>query len=242
MPMPATAPVPIVLLAWRRPEYLAKCLNGLAHVAGIGGAVLLPHVEPGCAESRALIEGFAACAVRPTWNAERLGFLANCLAGLEHGFALGDYLLFFEEDVVPAADFLEYHAWARERYRDDPGVGSVAAYHRRESACPRAEHHAVRRRPGFHGWGCGLWRDKLPVPLAGIAAGGSLDTTYDRHYRATGTVEVYPELSRVQNVGLTTTVQTDTAYDAAWYLKNHRLKHWAGQVEPLDAGEFREVA
>ena len=230
----------IALIAYRRPEYLERCLAGLAACEGVADAVLHAHIEPGCERTRALIEGFDACEVRPVFNAERLGCNPNTAAALAAAFGTADYAVFLEEDIVPARDFLVYHNWAAHRYRGEAGVGSVAAYHRRAEACPPEEHHTVRRRVGFHGWGCGSWRDRLGARLPEFRPDLSWDTMMDRAYRETGTVEVYPELSRCQNIGLTSSMQDGPEFTPGWFLRHHRLRHWAGNTADLGQGEFIE--
>ena len=232
--------IAIALVAYRRPEYLARCLDGLAACVGVADAILHAHVEPGCDETRSLIEKFDACEVRSLFNAVRLGCMPNTAAAMGAAFGGADYAVFLEEDIVPAVDFLIYHAWAAHRYRDEPGVGSVAAYHRRSEACPPEEHHIVRRRVAFTGWGCGSWRDRLGAVLRDFTPDLSWDTMVDRSYRESKTVEVYPELSRVQNIGLTTTAQDDPDLSPGWYLRHHRLRHWGGNVE-VGRREFREI-
>jgi len=60
MPSAMSAPLMLTLTATSRPEYLCEVLESLRRCDGIESAVLLPHVEPGNDEVRALIHGRAA--------------------------------------------------------------------------------------------------------------------------------------------------------------------------------------
>lgn len=235
-------PLAIAFVAWNRPEYTARSLAALGACDGIGDAVLHAHVEPGNDEVRALVEGFAACEVRAVFNPTRLGCVANTGAALGAAFGTAEYATFVEDDILPAPDFLEFHRWARGRYRGDSGVSSAAAYHRRPDPCPPADHYAVRRRVGFHGWGCGSWRDRLGARLGDFRDDLSWDTAMDRQFRAAGLVEVHPLLSRVQNIGLASSFRLDEPdISPGWYLKHHYIAHWAGNAQ-VAPGAFFEVA
>lgn len=230
--------IALAMPLWSRPDYTWQALDALRTCRGIADCVLFPTVEPGCDEVRALVEAVNFVECRPVFNRERLGCNANTRLAWSRGFDAADYTVLIEEDVVLAPDALEFHQWARDRYRGDRGVLSVTAYHRRQEECPPELLHSVSRRPWFHGWGAGLWADRWPL-VRDCFGGGSWDEAVMNRGAGGGLVEVFPLLSRCQNVGLVTSVQQGAQFTPEWYAENHRLKHWAGDID-VGKGVWRE--
>ncbi|WP_435016212.1 O-methyltransferase [Tundrisphaera sp. TA3] len=242
--MPAD-PLVVILTLAARPKYARRAIDGLRACDGVGDAIIVPCVDPVPGQIDAiwaLVEGIDFAECRPWFNPARLGAHANIRRAWRRGFELADYVAICEEDIVYARDGLDFHRWARDRYRDDAAVFSATAYHQRPGPCPPDRHHAVGRRPWFHPWGAGMWRDRwesLP-PIADDCA----DPGWDIHCRlggiaARGRVEVHPELSRCQNIGMETSVQDPRHRPPSWYAERHHVKHWAGnhRVAP---GAWRE--
>ncbi len=224
-------PIAIVLTACKRPKYLRRVLAELAQCRGIEDCVFLPHIEPGNDEIRSLIETFHACDMRPTFNQTILGPMSNIRASWLDGFAVADYVVIVEEDIVPAKDFIEFHRWANDRFKGSEKVLNVTAYNRRSEPCPSFQDHEVNQRSGFHGWGSGSWKTKLEFWTRIIHPKISWDTMIDQTSRMLNMIEIYPELSRCQNIGITSSVQTVPIHTPEWFMENHRLKHWAGDLD-----------
>ena len=235
--------IPIILTLAARPQYAAQAIEGLRRCRGIGGCIILPHVDyvEGVAEEmRALVDAIDFAEVRPTFHTANIGPHANLRRAWRAGFDLGEYVALVEEDIVYAADALEYHQWARERFRGDSSVYSVTCYNRRPDPCPGDLHHQCRKRVWYHPWGVGTWRDRWYSLPAIDDACSNPGWDLHQHQQAVdvrGLSEVYPELSRCQNIGIFTSVQSDPTLTPEWYARNHFLQHWAGNHD-VEEGEW----
>jgi hypothetical protein len=223
----------LALTAWKRPDYVRRTLDALSRCPEIGDYLLIPHVEPGCDETRHLISSIDFAECRPTWNTARLGSDPNIRAAVRHGLALSDYVVYMDEDALFARDALAFYEWAGDRYRDDPGVASVTAYNRNREAAPEpATHYAVSTRPWFHCFCFALWRDRLPMvdgpPRDGSSPWGS--HALREFVTERGMSEVYPVLGRVDHIGHVTSLQTDKRFSPEWFEWNHGSGNWAGNV------------
>ena len=92
-----------------------------------------------------------------TVNDGRLGNDQNMRAAVEDGFATGaDFVIAAEDDVLVAADLLEYMLAMAARYAADKSVLAVTAW-QGKAAGPLDE---VQRIGWFYGGACwGMWRD-----------------------------------------------------------------------------------
>jgi len=232
----------ITLTAGDRPAYLREVLDALRLCDGIADTILLPHVEPGNDEVRALIEAIDFAPCEPTWNQERLGVNRNTHDALADGFSRAPFVLHLEDDTVPARDCLTYFRYVGKRYAADSSVFTATAYNRLGSLPPRNTWHAIQRRVWLHPWAWATWRNRWES-MAASALWHATDLTWDCRVneivKRTGLHEVYPVLSRVQNIGLTSSVYSN-APPPSWYKKMHYLKHWAGCVS-VPHGEFAEL-
>jgi hypothetical protein len=236
----------VTMCHWKRPEYTRRSLEALSRCVGIEQCLLMPRVEPGCPEVEALVRAVDFCECRPAWNPARLGVNRNTYAALEGGFALADFVVHVEDDVLLAPDALDYFWHARAAYHHDHEVFSVAAYHRVAAPLHLFSFHALGRRRWFHPWGWGTWRNRWDEVRGGLgrALGGPVtwDTWLGRNVVAPdegpGRREVYPVLSRAQNIGLVSSIHATTP---AWHAEHHQLKYWAGDV-PVHPSPFHEEA
>jgi hypothetical protein len=227
---------------FNRPEYTRQVLAHLAACRGIADYLLLPHIEPGCDETRALVEAVDFCECRPTWNLARMFVNNNTVAALDHGFTESDFVIHVEEDVLLAADALEYFAWAGEQYVQDQDVMSATGYHRIDEWPDPSYHHDVKRRQWFHPWSWATWKDRWVGWLRAPAAASGSKMTWDTGitgdvYTGNGFREVYPVLSRAQNIGHRSTIHN---LSPEWFAENHSVKVWAGD-SPVATGTFRET-
>lgn len=226
---------------WNRPDYTRQCLEWLARCDGIATCSARFHCDPGCLEVQRLLNAFDACPAVVTINVERLNCNGNTLAALSGGFAVADFLVHVEDDVLLAQDALTYFAWARDWYRDHADVLAATGFNRVPA---RGGDHDVFRRKWFHPWGWGTWRDRWQV-IQGLDVRQSV-TTWDTvihrsliepaesSYR-----EVYPDLSRTQNIGSHSSIHDSSWFTPDWHQQNQHSPRWAGQSPP-SPGEWRD--
>jgi hypothetical protein len=229
----------ITMCHFNRPEYSRQVFESLRGCDGISDYLILPHVEPGNDEVRALVEGvdFAECI--PTFNSEQFGVGLNTELALADGFRRSDFVIHLEDDVPLASDALQYFEWCQERFRDDLSVFSVTAYNRRMTPPPEADLHRVSRRNWFHPLACATWTNRWQLfrgrlhstkkgwdsLLAwGFCAGDQPGALF----------EVYPELSRAQHIGVKSSL---SELSPEWYVERHDARYWAGDIH-VERGEF----
>ncbi len=234
-----------------RPDYTRASLDALARCEGIADCLYVARVEPGSEEVIEAVRGVGFCEARVVVNPRRLRCAANTVAALGAGFARGDFVIHVEDDILLAPDALDYFRWARDRYRDDPAVATVSAYHRQAEEPGPAEYHDVRRRVWFHPWGWGTWRDRwrsfLRAPAREAMAvdvlpgRGDWDINFSRLFVSRGLHEVYPRLSRAQNIGARSSIHSAVTFTPEWHRAHQHCPHWAGDGRPVPPGLFREV-
>jgi hypothetical protein len=229
----------ITMCHFNRPAYSRQVIEALRGCDGIGDYLILPHVEPGNDEVRALVVeiDFAECI--PTFNAERFGVDLNTELALADGFQHSDFVIHIEDDVVCARDALRYFEWCRERFRDDISVFSVTGYNRCAELPPPDRWHRVSVRHWFHPLACGIWKDRWESfrgRLHSAPAGWDdfLNWMFCAGEQPGAFVEVYPELSRAQHIGVESSVHS---YSPDWYREHHHVPHWAGDYD-VPAGVF----
>jgi hypothetical protein len=152
----------IAFTVCNRPAYLAWALESWKDVRGIGDAHLIFRCEPGCDEAVAMCEAVDFAERTVIVNRERLGVLANPWHALGDGFAVSDFTILGEEDLIVSPDVLEYFAWCRDRYRDDQQVLAVTTHQYLEQPGGLAGVMPQRfdRDPDPHFWVWGTWKDR----------------------------------------------------------------------------------
>jgi hypothetical protein len=245
----------ISLLVLDRPVYTRQVIEALARCEGLSTYVLVVFSqEPSKPETMAAVQDATSMfdipvhvvteTVQPVRRiaSGRLGASAQCsastLRSLEHGFATGaDFLIHLEDDVVPAPDFLRYMEWAAGEFADRTEVFTISAYNRQTEPVAPALHYAWGVRASFTPWGWGTWRDRFAEMQRGWTRYTWPHPGWDEHlYHKLrgGRGEVYPFLSRVQNIGATGGVHV---LSPAWHNTHHHVPYWAGNAV-LAPGSF----
>lgn len=209
--------ISVVMTAYRRPEYLRETLASWSQVRGLENLI----ARRVCVDPSESQEDVARLAREYGWdvrvNASRLGVLVNPVESVGAMFRepLGaDFVILAEEDVVVAADLLEYFAWAQQRFRADPAVMLVCAHTRTHELPGQPDQDVVRRLPGFGSvliWGC--WRGdwlRLIEPTwdrdyssgNGPEEPGGWDHNLQRIMRRSGLASVAPDQSRSDHIGV----------------------------------------
>lgn len=216
------------MTAYRRPAYTREVLNALAECDGIAEWLLLPNVEPGNEEVIATFREFAACECRLVLNRERLGLNRNTQAALMRAFDLkAQVIVHLEDDTVPSPDALRYFEWAvREillpdiKSSDGHQILLASGYHKPNAEPHPDQSHLCTTRPIWTPWGWAVDRPRLIWLLANWCTRNPrcFTCTFKSHYRRTRR-EVYPLLSRIQNIGYEL---GENGRTPQWYRANHR--------------------
>ncbi len=179
----------VVVPTYNRPHFLRRCLDGYLHQSVFPDEVVVADDGSG-EETAALVAEIAAAApfpVRHVWHEDR-GFRAAAVRNRGVAATTADYLLFTDDDCVPAPRLVADHRAAAERgcfvqghrvlvgpeatatfgYRDLTGVRLLALVARGELGnakhCVRLPWPVVRRSRslvGIRSCNLSLWRDDL---------------------------------------------------------------------------------
>lgn len=230
----------ITMTACWRPSYTARVLRALLSCRGLEDYGILVYQDaPPEEPAPGVREGFLATA-EILKNARReldlqhvphpfhLGCNANTLAVLDAGFRHVDYLIHLEDDVLLAPDALAYFDWAGRHYREHLRVWSVSAYSR--DAYNPAWRHLLRTRLHFTPWGWATWRERWARVRPSLEAVHELTWDCQLIRRVCGEFqlrEVYPSLSRSQNIGRRSAVHPEQ-FPPEFYDAEHRTPAFAG--------------
>ena len=200
---------------YNRPHYLAPVLESWRGVRGIEDTYMIYRCEPGYPDVVDLVNRERPRAEgNVVVNDRQLGNDANMLAAVTDGFATGaEFVIAAEDDVLVAADLLEYMAAMAARYAGDKSVLAVTAW-QDEPPGPLDE---VRRRGWFFGGAAwGIWRDRWEEIRHGWPPSG---VGYDGYLfglcQATSRVSIQPMATRCKNIG-EIGVCTNGSFQAVW--------------------------
>lgn len=220
----------------KRPDYTKTVLDALRQCEGVEDYLLLPRVEPVNDEVIALARNIDFAECRVTVNRKSLGCGLNTFCAWQDGFKHGDFIIHLEDDTVPAHDALRYMEHCRDAYAADQGIFSATGYNR-DTYNP-ATTHQIARRAWFTCWLVGTWADRW----AWIKNNWNRDsarwgTHLANQTKARRLHEVYPLLSRCQNIGAERGVHVPSP---EWHKANHHTEHWAG-VYDVKSGKYHEA-
>jgi len=132
-------------------------------------------------------------------NEVKLGCSSNTGYALKSGFDMGgDFVIHIEDDCAIAPDFFMFMEWARETFEFSANVDYVSGWHR----TPAGSLSDVAFRNHFTPWGFGTWRrvfDKVWTEWDHAYVHNGWDWNLRRLLG--DNLEVYPGISRVQNIG-----------------------------------------
>jgi hypothetical protein len=229
----------ITMVLYNRPDYTKIVLDALRGCTGIGEYLLRPHIEPGNGAVVDLVKAIDFVEVESTLNPKKLGIGRNTYLAWDHGFKDADFIVHLEDDTVPSPDCLQYMEFCRDTYRHDQAIFSVTGYNRCNSEPLPTIYHQISRRCFYHCWIVGLWGDRWNwiknnwSPSPG-QYGVHLKSVIQKHGRS----EIFPLLSRSQNIGAERGVHVPSA---EWHREHHYTKYWAGNID-IGSGEYNEIS
>jgi hypothetical protein len=237
----------ITMTAYRRPAYTREVLEALAKCDGIANWILLPNVEPGHEAVIGAFRDFSACESRLLVNRNRLGLNKNTHDALFRAFQLrADVIVHLEDDTVPSPDALRFFDWAVRdllipdvKSSDGHQILLASGYNKPKSE-PRPEQaHSCATRPIWSPWGWAVDRRRLVWLIANWCTRNKKCFTcqFKQHYRRTRR-EVFPTLSRIQNIGYE---QGENGRTAEWYRANHRTPWVADMPVPFKPFELLQA-
>lgn len=240
------------MVAWNRPEYTRRVLEGLATCRGVEKYTLTVSLEPGCPEVEALFHQTWPFCVAYGVHPVRKGVALNTKYVIGSLFGQGaERIIHLEDDTVPAPGALEYFEWAFEKYKHDHSILSISAYYyagqhqcidqdNLGKSVPREHWHAVRRRQWFTPWMWGTWKDRwrdMESQWVNVTHINDSWATHINHHVRGDRYEIIPALARSQNIGAENGVHV---VDPAWHKQHHFNEEWEGKYT-VPHGTFFEL-
>jgi len=206
-------PAPIALIAYRRPDHLARVLSALRSNPECGDTVLYvfsdgPKTESDEAAVERLreiisrIEGFAR--VHATYRPENWGLSRNIIDSVSHVLDRHSEVILLEDDIFVAPHFLRFMNDGLAQYHDEHRVACISGY---SYPIEYRESQTFFLR-GADCWGWGTWRDRWA-------------------YFNSNSSEL---LSELKLRGLQTTFD----FDGAWRISQELENHIAGRNDSWD--------
>jgi hypothetical protein len=157
------------------------------------------------------------------------------------GFYKNNYHIHLEDDTIPGKDCLKFLEWAGNTYENDSQIFSVTSY---VNSSNKTEHYIeknlninkVSRRNWFTPWGWATWRDRFEYIKRNWTNTGWDNTINDITRK--NRYEIYPSVSRVQNIGAEMGVHVP---DADWHKKNQYNEWWIESIKKYNMNEFYEI-
>jgi len=227
----------ITMTAYHRPAYTREVLAALAKYDGIGDWFFLPNVEPGNEEAIAAFRGWDACESRLLVNRQRLGLNKNTHDALFRAYQLrADVIVHVENDTVLSPDTLRYFDWAvRDVLIPDEkhAILLASGYNKPKTEARPDQSHVCDLRQIWTPWGWAVDRSRLTWLIVNWCFRNRKCFTcqFRARYRRTRR-EVFPILSRIQNIGY---AKGENGRSPQWYQANHRTP-WV--AKELGSAEF----
>ena len=147
------------MVAYKRPEYTKRVIDGLKNCKGIEKYKLLAFIEPGYEEVTKLFSDIDFVDKNIYINECVLGINGNTFQAISHGFKYSDYVIHLEDDTVPAPDTLEYFEWAGKEYKENGHIFTVCGYNKVDEV-KKKDYHTVFQKSWFTPWGWAIWEDR----------------------------------------------------------------------------------
>ena len=236
-----------------RPDYLKLVIDSISECEGINQYTFMPVIEtfnshvvdfmkslenPGYMPWR----GYEPLYLENDFNkACGLGCSRATYRALARAFRRADFVVHTEDDVLMGKDCLKYFEWAQDTYHDDPTIFTVSAYNTglRPAWNSSVNNFRVMRRQRFTAggsWGTWVnrWNPDMEKNWDFQERTGGFDFMLNHHVRGTRW-EIYPVLSRVQNIG----IEGFHAMGKEHYYNEVYCTEWSGNTE-IGTGEFHE--
>jgi hypothetical protein len=185
----------LTISAYNRPADFAQVIRALAWCDGVGEYDVVAVLDPSD-KTQELAEIAKAAGIQAMIMQERLGCGSMIRYCMELGFQISDFHIHLEDDTVPSVDCLRWFEWAQ---RNAPAtILTISGYNQHGGdAAP----NTFGIRNWFTPWGWGTWRERFNQHLARAWDSSFWDGGVQRVRERLGMFEMYPRVSRIQNIG-----------------------------------------
>lgn len=162
--MNATLDVPVLLLAFNRPEKTQRVFDAVRaaapsrlYLAADGPRTDVPSDADSCERTRRVLDAVDwPCAVRRLYQPNNLGCKRGVGGAIDWFLAHEESGIILEDDCLPTPDFFWFCAELLERYRNDPEVMMIGGYNPFGTWDDSGTSYVFNRSAPFWGWA--TWR------------------------------------------------------------------------------------
>lgn len=239
----------LFMTAYDRPSYFDQALESWSKVRGLEHWRFVIRIEPG--DFSDVLFGKAVRFLKDiehpnavvVVNPRRYGVLHHPWVGFEDLFRDYDFVVRTEDDLRVSADILEYFEWAENEFYFDPDVATIHGF-----TTKLGKPDVVQAVPIFNPLVWGTWRAQWEAVISpewdhdystnngtpGQQAGWDWNLN-TRIFPREGWLGVYPEASRVDNIGIMGTHSTPENYfTSESFREDHGKQQYRVLTEPKD--------
>lgn len=185
----------LTISGYNRPDYFTQVIRGLAWCDGVGEYDVVAVLDPSD-KTQELAEIAKAAGIQTMIMQERLGCGSMIRYCMELGFRISDFHIHLEDDTVPSPDCLRWFEWAARNASST--ILTISAYNQHGG---HASTNTYGTRKWFTPWGWGTWKTNFEKYLKPAWDPSFWDGGVQRVRENLGMGEVYPHVSRIQNIG-----------------------------------------
>ena len=187
----------LTLSGYNRPDYFATTLKALAKCDGISEYDVVVVLDPSD-KTPEIAEFCKGQGVQTMVMLQRIGCGAMIHYCMALGFRVSDYHIHLEDDTVPSPDFLRWMEWGRTHAPKQ--TLTISAYNQHGD---EADPSVAGFRHWFTPWGWATWKSAWEKYLLPNWDNSFWDGGVQRVRENMGNGEIFPRVSRIQNIGAT---------------------------------------
>lgn len=227
----------ITMCHWRRPDYTQKSIEYLSRCHGIKDYTVFIHIDgkgdPKVAEESLKLRPVVKV-LQVIEHKSHLGCNGNTRKALDSGFAVSDYVIHIEDDILVAKDGLRFLEWASQ-FEEDKNIFTTGIWRHNDGWLPSQNRPWIPGHEriaaicgGFYVWGWATWKSRWKEMQQGWTKGDDMKASWDcilTHNVRGNRGSLLPFIGRANNIG----EELGTHRGASW------VQHWAdspGFVEP----------
>lgn len=215
----------LTVSGYNRPDYFQRVLDALARCEGASEYSVTAVLDPSN-QTDHLADIARSHGITVHIPGQHLGCGAAIRYCLELGFEASGYHVHLEDDTVPSVDALRWFEWAGRNA--SPMTLTVSAYNQHGG---EAEPNFCGYRKWFTPWGWATWRYAWDKHLQPAWDNSFWDGGVQRIRDNLGMGEVFPRVSRIQNIGAT---RGTFCPSEDFHRENHHATRVAGPEEKTE--------
>jgi hypothetical protein len=222
---------------YNRLDYTKQVLDGIRSCYNSKDYKVIICVEPEQPVMIDMLSNYKHLDMEIHQNEERLLTGGNVFKCLDIGFTYSDYVILFEDDIVPSKDCLNYFEFCRHKFKDIKEILNITGYCNRlhikdfDIHIKEDEYYKLRRLDWFTCWGWATWLDRWQELkkhwFTDKRDGNWTGKINNKFILEDKMYQIMPYLSRVQNIGFENGVHK---MEKIWYEYGQKTNYWIEDI------------